>query len=74
MDEKIIKIVKEILEEPINLETTRDTANNWDSINHIKIILMLQEEFLISFSAHEISNLNSIKDIINNITEKVSNN
>lgn len=71
MDEKIIKIVSEMLEEPVNIETTKESVNNWDSINHIKIILMLQQEFSVSFTADEISNITSIKDIIKFVSEKV---
>ena len=62
--------MSEILEEPIDINTTRNNSNNWDSINQIKIILMLQTEFSVSFSAQEISDIHSVQDIINIISQK----
>ncbi len=70
MNDKIFKILSEILEEPIDINTTRNNSNNWDSINQIKIILMLQTEFSVSFSAQEISDIHSVQDIINIISQK----
>jgi len=70
LNDKIFKILSEILEEPIDINTTRNNSNNWDSINQIKIILMLQTEFSVSFSAQEISDIHSVQDIINIISQK----
>jgi acyl carrier protein len=71
LNDKIFKILSEILEEPIDINTTRNNSNNWDSINQIKIILMLQTEFSVSFSAQEISDIHSVKDITNIISQKI---
>tara|TARA_B100001057_G_scaffold500750_1_gene617570 strand:+ start:9599 stop:9859 length:261 start_codon:yes stop_codon:yes gene_type:complete len=55
---KIFKdLVSEIME--ISLEEVQENMNiedfdNWDSFNHIKFILSLEEEFDVSFSDKEI--------------------
>ena len=70
-DQEIIKILepyyREILDEP-NLKLTRElTANdveNWDSLNHILLIIQCEEVLNIKFKAEELSDLINFGDFL----------
>ena len=55
---KIFKILSGILKADIKKLQTHlknsKNINNWDSLNHIKIIMAIEEEFNIKFSNKEI--------------------
>jgi len=69
---EIISIIKNILEEEVLESTNKDNAKNWDSLNHIKIILALQSKFNIKFSVEEISNSYNVNSLINLVSSKLS--
>lgn len=37
----------------INDDSSVDTVENWDSLNHLKLVLALEQEFDISFSEEQ---------------------
>ncbi|MBA0195219.1 hypothetical protein AB6D30_07735 [Pectobacterium brasiliense] len=59
--------VKEILEDVLECniydELSKDNCENWDSINHVNIILSLQSEYNIKIEHHYIDKLLSYKSI-----------
>ena len=70
MEEKIKKILSETFKVPI-LEIDNNfsthSVKNWDSLNHMKLILSIEKEFLIKLNENEIEtmiNLNIIKKTI----------
>ncbi len=62
----------------IILEKTIDPATNpmrgnmakWDSLKHIELILMLEDEFNIRFSTEEVNAIRSLDDIVEKIKVK----
>ena len=70
MSSDVVKIIEEILLEKVDTETTKDQTNNWDSLNHIKIIIALQSNFNIKLSVDEISSIKSVQNIIDIVAEK----
>tara|TARA_B100001094_G_C18154961_1_gene785873 strand:+ start:703 stop:936 length:234 start_codon:yes stop_codon:yes gene_type:complete len=42
----------------------------WDSLNHIKIIVLLEKQFKIKFSGDQIYKIKNINDIVKKITKK----
>ena len=61
MNEEIIDKIKFIIstllnvpKDIVNNESSPHTIKKWDSINHLKIILSLEEEFNLKFSKEEI--------------------
>lgn len=72
---KIFKdLVSEIME--ISLEEVKENMNieefeNWDSFNHIKFILSLEEEFDVSFSDDEIELSTDLIFLKNNLLNKL---
>ena len=70
MDDKVKKvmgIVLDISPDEINEQTSTKTVENWDSINHMKLIVSLEDEFEIEFKDDEISDLISYKAIIKSV-------
>lgn len=49
----VIGVVFNVEASTINEETSVDTVESWDSLNHLKLILALEQEFDISFTEEE---------------------
>ena len=47
--------------ELIDIESSQDDIDNWDSLNHLDLIVSLEEEFDIVFPLEDIVNLVSFK-------------
>jgi acyl carrier protein len=59
--QKIMSDVFEVDKELIDMESSQDDIDNWDSLNHLDLIVSLEEEFDIVFPIEEIGNLVSCK-------------
>ncbi|NRT73691.1 acyl carrier protein [Clostridium beijerinckii] len=58
----------------INESTCSDDIEEWDSLEHINIILAIEKNFNIKFDVNEISYLRSVGDINNLIIKKIGEN
>ena len=66
MDKKIQEILSNIFEidpSKITESFSRDQSDKWDSLNHIKLIISLEEEFNIAIEEDEMTSIKSYKDI-----------
>ncbi len=73
MKEKIITIMSEVFELPINLfpeEIKQDNIDNWDSLGHLNLIVELEDAFEVSFEPEEIGEMTSLDIIISYIENK----
>ena len=64
MEDKIKEVISNIFETPlsgINDQSSPDTIENWDSINHMKLITALEEEFDVEFTDEEILEMQNVK-------------
>ena len=64
MEDKINEVISNIFGTPlneINGQSSPDTIENWDSINHMKLITALEEEFDIEFTDEEILEMQNVK-------------
>lgn len=70
MDDKIKLILSSVFKisvDSISEETSMSSVKSWDSINQMKLIVALEEEFGVEFEDDQIlqlSSFNAIKDII----------
>jgi acyl carrier protein len=63
-----ISAVLDIKTEKITENTSSQNIHNWDSLNQIKLIVSLEEEFDMEFDSEEVSlmtNVGVIRNIIN---------
>ena len=56
----------------ITENTSPDEIDDWDSFNHVKLILSLEETFDIKFDVEEVMELNKVCDIISAVKNKKS--
>jgi [ribosomal protein S5]-alanine N-acetyltransferase len=64
-DDKIIEIISRVLEnDDVNINSTMLNTDNWDSLNHMNIIVELQDELDVHFLPKDIAKLTSINSIL----------
>lgn len=67
IDPIVLKTVSEILgisPDQINNNSSMDTIEEWDSLNHMNLMMALEEEFSIQFDNLEVMKLTSIEAIL----------
>jgi acyl carrier protein len=72
MEDKIIKIVAEILEmdeKRISLETTQQEIEEWDSLAHIRMIAEIEEQLGVLVPIEKVAEIYTVKDLIQAVQE-----
>jgi len=75
---KILQIIRDNLaiavDDP-NLQITESTTSEdvaeWDSVNHMKLIIALESELNIRFEPDEITSLSDVKGLVDLIEQKL---
>ena len=65
---KILKLKKKIKPKKLNQKNIKE----WDSLNHITLLMALQEELKIEFNISEQPKLTSYKNILKFVLKKVN--
>jgi len=68
--QRIVSDVLQIALEKVTPETSPDNVETWDSIQHLNLVLSLEQEFGIQFSPEEIEQLLSVDLITAFVEEK----
>jgi len=63
IEERVLKVLKNVFPEA-NKDSTIDNIDGWDSINHLRCLLGLEEEFNLMFSPEEMERITSVKDMV----------
>jgi acyl carrier protein len=74
MKDKVKKIISEVFNldlDSINDDASPDNIMNWDSLNHMNLVVSLEEEFSIRFSDQEISEMLNLELIVYTIKQKL---
>ena len=69
LENKLKKIFKKVFKENKKLYDMENTTN-WDSLNHLRLIVEIQKEFQIKISNTDVPKLISQKKIIKYISKK----
>ncbi len=72
---KITGVLSEIIDNPslsLSESTTADEVNDWDSINHVKLLIGLESDLGFRFETDEVSGLRKVGDLIDLIERKLS--
>ena len=64
---KIFTKVFGIIDNSINMNTSQENLENWDSLNHILLIVEIEKTFNIKFKVGEIGELDSAKKIFERV-------
>jgi len=71
---KMTEIFKDVLDDEtivLHRETTADDIEEWDSLNHITIIVAVEKEFGIKFDLGDIRQLKNVGEFIDLIQRKI---
>ena len=78
MNKKIYLKVCKIFDDIFNLKkiklkksTNAEDISNWDSINNLKLIIVLEKEFKINFDPDEIVEIKNVGELIKSIEKKI---
>ncbi len=66
----IFSDVFQIAREQVTPESSPDTIPNWDSLQHLNLVLALEQEFGIQFTPEEIEQLLSVELVAALLEEK----
>ncbi len=73
MKDKVKKIIASVFNlevDSIKDDASPDNILNWDSLNHMNLIVSLEEEFNIRFTDEEISDMLNLELIVYTIKQK----
>lgn len=72
---KFTEIFQDVLEDDdieLSYETTADDIDEWDSINHISLVVEIEKEFNVSFTAGEIRGFVNVGEMCDGILKKLA--
>lgn len=71
MKQEIIDVISDIFEVSATEETSQANCDKWDSLRHLNLIVALEEKFNVSFEPEEIAIMKSVKDIEQQLINKL---
>jgi acyl carrier protein len=74
VEDQVKQVIADVLAldtKAINESTIKDSTASWDSLNHINLIVALEQEFQVSFDVSEIESMQSYSDILETLDRKL---
>ena len=69
MKEKLLSILSSFFAKPVDENISMDNEDIWDSMKHIELVMILEEEFDISINPMDIPNIRDFNSILKKIEE-----
>lgn len=74
LEQQVRQVMADILgvePDSIDVSTTKDSTAAWDSLNHINLVVALEQEFQTSFDVSEIESMLTFSDILETLERKL---
>lgn len=71
---RVNQLMRDIFDEPDLVatdDTSADDVADWDSANHVRLIVAVEEEFGIRFETHEVTAPENVGELIDIIASKI---
>ena len=69
---RVVESALELKEGTIDIASSSDNTENWDSLNQINILVAIEEEYDIYLSSEEMSKMTSFSTILEIVNKKFS--
>ena len=72
--EKITAIIRDLFDEydgPVTMETTANDVAQWDSLSHVRLMVMIEMELGVHFSTSEKQSFKNLGDLVNAAAKQV---
>lgn len=69
LNEKLRGIISEVLQTEVGLDVAREGA--WDSLNHLRIVMSVEEEFGVRLEPNEVVAIASLRDLARVVQAKL---
>jgi acyl carrier protein len=69
----ILADILSIARETITPESSPETLETWDSLQHLNLVLAVEQEFGVQFKPEEIEKLSSVKLVVQTLEMKLAN-
>ena len=56
----------------LNDATVASDVENWDSLNHINLIVAIEQKFKVSFTTREVKKLKNVGEIVDLVISKIN--
>jgi acyl carrier protein len=70
--EQVREIAADVFGVGVTAESTPDSVESWDSVQHLNLVLALEEQFGVQFEPEEIERMHSIGEIAEVVAAKVN--
>lgn len=78
MDQNIIETVQELIRDVfendtivINENTIATDVPEWDSFNHVRLMIVIEDHFGVNFPTGEVADLSNVKELISLIEKHI---
>lgn len=71
--DRVVTVFRGVFNDPdlvITPQTTARDVKDWDSFNHINLVLALEDEFRVTFTTDEIAAMANVGDLVSTLQKK----
>ncbi len=72
---EVTEVFRDILDQPqlvLNFETTAEEVEDWDSLNHIQLVVAIEKHFKIRFTTKEIQSWQNVGEMVEDIHKRTN--